>query len=275
MRNLFILLQRFRVLLLFLLLEGMGLVLTIQQFNFQRVLFFQATSGITGTVETGITDIKTYGTLGTEVELLRLENAALRSQLQESMYKVYGNKGWLADTLYTQIFQYLPGRVINNSTSGEKNYFTLDVGAMHGVKEDMGVISPEGAVGVIIAVSPHFSLGMSLLNTQASLAVQMKKTGDFGQMFWTGKSSWSAQVRNVPSHVEVAIGDTVETSGHSSIFPEGVPVGRVTDFEVNPDDGYYEIIIELFTNFNRVRHIYVVNHRLREEQNLLEAQTNP
>lgn len=275
MRNLLILLRRFRVLILFLILQGIGLTLTIRQFNFQRVLFYEATSGITGTISSSVAKLKSYSTLGMEVELLRAENASLRSRLLQSMNKVYGSKGWLADTVYEQAFAYIPGRVINNSTSGEKNYFTLDVGSRHGVKPDMGVISPDGVAGVIISVSPRFSLGMSLLNTKASLAVQLKRTGDFGQLFWNGQSCLYAQLKNIPSHVEVERGDTVETSGHSSIFPEGIPVGTISDFNVNPDDGYYEMEVRLFTNFNRLRNIYVVDHLFQNEQRELEARAIP
>ena len=35
----------------------------------------------------------------------------------------------------------------------------------------------------------------------------------------------------IPQHVSVNVGDTVETTGYSAIFPEGVMVGTVSDFE--------------------------------------------
>jgi len=65
-------------------------------------------------------------------------------------------------------------------------------------------------------------------------------------------------------------GDTIVTSGYSSIFPKGVMIGYVENISKPEGDNFYEIDLELSTNFNNLSFVYVVNNLRKDEQIKLE-----
>jgi len=269
MRNLLLLLSKLRLFFLFCLLQGIAIVLTVRQFNYQKVVFFQVTSGITDPVFSGVQSMRDYLRLKEEVTFLREENARLYSKLQDAHLKVFGTSGTL-DTHYVQALGYIPARIIQNNLSSEQNFFTLDVGSLHGVETEMGVISPQGAMGFVVSVSPHYALCMSILNTKSAISVQMRKGKHMGTLAWDGANPRYGTVKFVPSHAEVALGDTVETSGYSALFPEGIVVGEVTSAQTDPYDGYYELQVRFAVDFYSQRSVYVVRNRFSKEWEALQ-----
>src|SRR5690606_20366802 len=128
-----------------------------------------------------------------------------------------------------QAFRYIPAKVINNSVDEASNFFTIDAGSEQGIRPDMGVISPNGIAGIIKGVSANFSVAISALNLKAKISAQMRKSKDYGTLEWDGTSPLLGILRNIPTHIRIEKGDTVETSGFSSIFPEGILVGTVEE----------------------------------------------
>jgi rod shape-determining protein MreC len=273
MRNLFLLLSRLRLFFLFCLLQGIAVTLTIRQFNYQKVLFFQVTSGLTDPIFSGVQGIRDYLRLKEEVSFLREENARLYSKLQDTHLKVFGSGTVSSDTQYVQAYGFLPARIIQNNLSSEQNFFTIDIGSLHGVETEMGVISPQGAMGFVVSVSPHYALCMSVLNTKSAISVQMTRGKHMGTLAWDGSNPRYGTVKFVPSHAEVKLGDTVETSGYSTLFPEGILIGEVTRAQTDPYDGYYELQISFFVDFFSQRSVYVVRNRFAKEWEALQKAT--
>lgn len=270
MRNISFLLQKFGFVFLFLLLEGVAFVLSLRESNFRKVFFVNATTGVTGRIYEGYSDFTQYFYLSRENKLLVEENARLRGMLEESARKYYSPFIERHDTASEQAFTYYPCRVINNTTTKTQNYFTIDAGSEQGIEPDMGIISPQGIAGVVKGVSPNFSVCISVLNVKLPVSVQMRRSKDSGILLWDGKSSVYSMVNNIPSHVKVNPGDTVETSGYSSIFPEGVMVGTVIGASIDPDNGYYVILVHLSTSFNAMRQVYAIDYKFKREQKAIE-----
>ena len=74
----------------------------------------------------------------------------------------------------------------------------------------------------------------------------------------------------MPRHSEFMLGDTIVTSGHSSVFPEGIPVGTVDDMVDSHDGLSYLLRVKLFTDFARLRDVLVIALVGKEEQTSLE-----
>jgi rod shape-determining protein MreC len=265
MRNFLILLRRLRLFFLFLFLQGFAIFLTVRQFRHQRTFLFEVTSGVTQPIASFQGRLGDYLSLSSEVELLRQENAKLHTQLLSRHLAIYPFGGQSDSIRFVQAYDFLPARIIQNNISTPQNYFTINVGSLHGVKQDMGVVSPEGVVGFVVQTSAHYSLCMSLLNSKSSLSVQLSKGKHIGTLSWPGKDPLHAMVLNVPSHAGVSLGDTIETSGHSSLFPEGIPVGEITGSKRDPVDGYYSLTIRFFVDYFSVRSVYVIHHLWAEE----------
>ncbi|MCZ2443902.1 MAG: rod shape-determining protein MreC [Flavobacteriales bacterium] len=268
MQKLTQLLQRFGFVGFFLILEIIAFVLIYRRNIYHQAVFNNATAELIDRTLGLYTETADYFMLREENKLLAEENARLRAEVASSKYRFYDNKSKLSTPL--QAYQFLSCKVVNNTTRQTKNYFIIDAGAQQGVKPDMGIISPNGIAGVVVDVSDNFALCLSVLHIELPVSVQLRKTKDFGSLEWDGKSPFYSNLMYIPTHVEIEQGDTIETSIHSTIFPEGIPVGTIESYTINPDDGYYIIRTKLFTRFTALRYVYVVNYLYSEEQKALE-----
>ncbi len=269
MQNFAEFLRKYSKLLLFLLLLGISLFLLYRNNQYQKVLIFNAANRTAGTFYSVYADVGDYLYLRRNNRLLAEENAALRAQLLADKYKIY-NKWVNSDTTYKQVFRYIPAKVINNSVDKANNYVTLNIGTIHGVKPDMGIISPDGVVGVVKSVSDHFSVGISLLHRKLQLSARLRGSEFFGSLQWQGTDEATLMLDYIPSYAEVSPGDTVETTTYSSIFPEGIPIGIVKSFDIDSDEGYFRIKVKPATEFRKLNLVYVVDFTLKSEQETLE-----
>jgi rod shape-determining protein MreC len=79
---------------------------------------------------------------------------------------------------------------------------------------------------------------------------------------------------DVNKHVPVKVGDAVITSNFSTIFPEGLPIGKISEHSLDAGDNFHTINIDLYTDFSTVSTVYVIRNLLKQEQQALE-QTLP
>jgi rod shape-determining protein MreC len=269
MRNLSFLLQKFGFILLFLLLEGVAFFLILQRTNFQKVAFLNSTNELTGKVYSYYGGFREYFYLRKENDILAEENVRLHALVEQSLRNFTAQSKGI-DSSYKQVFTYTPCKVINNSLSKSQNYFTIDAGAAQGIRADMGVISPSGIAGVVKGVSQNFAVCISVLNVNFPVSVQMRKSKDAGILAWDAKSPVYSKVIGIPNHVNIQPGDTIETSGFSSIYPEGVLVGFVKGYTIDPDDGSYIILMRLSTSFTSMRQVYAIDYLFEREQKQIE-----
>ena len=73
--------------------------------------------------------------------------------------------------------------------------------------------------------------------------------------------------------MKVVIGDTIITNGYSAIFPEGVLIGTVKNILKNKYDGYFDISVSLFEDFNQLNYVYIIHSDEAAEQLKLEQKT--
>ena len=69
-------------------------------------------------------------------------------------------------------------------------------------------------------------------------------------------------------------GDTVVTSGFSSIFPAGIPVGEIINLDDSEDGMFFRAKVRLFADFSTIDTLSVVGNSKKEEQALLEQSIN-
>jgi rod shape-determining protein MreC len=172
-------------------------------------------------------------------------------------------------------WRFVSARLVHNSISGTENYITLNRGANDGIHEDMGVLSAEGTViGLVMSVSPHFSRVISLLNPKSQLSCKINSTNFFGSLIWDGKDPRYSNLSELPSHAVFKAGDTIVTSGYSSTFPEGIPVGIVTNAFEQKSAVSNQLKIKLLTDFSTLREALIVENPERAEQDLIEREAS-
>ena len=163
-----------------------------------------------------------------------------------------------------------PAKVVNISVRRYDNFIAIDKGSRQGVKTGMGVISGLGVVGIVCRTSDNYSLVLPILNSNSSISCKIARTDYFGFLKWNGGNPLVASMTDVPRHAEYQIGDTIVTSGHSTVFIEGIPIGTVVSDGNSNDNMSYTLGINLFTDFGKLNDVYVMALPPRGELSDLE-----
>ncbi len=276
MRNLIFFLYKYHAFFLFFVLEVIAFIIIYRFNTYQKASFLNYTNGVANNFYTGISNTKDYFYLRSVNDSLQMENARLRNQLLTSYYQNNVSLTNINDTVYKQQYTYLAARVVNNSVTKRNNYITLNRGSLHGIEPEMGVISENGVVGIVMTVSEHYCTVLSVLNSNCKLSAKIKKNGAFGSLVWDGVDPRQAKLLDVNKHVPVAVGDLVITSNFSPIFPEGLPIGKIKMHSLDAGDNFHNMKVELFTDFSTVSTVYIIKNLFKGEQELIEEtlQTN-
>ena len=150
------------------------------------------------------------------------------------------------------------------------NYITIDKGEKDGLQTEMGVVNGNGIVGIVYLTSDNYSVVIPVLNSKSNISCKIKKSDYFGFLKWEGGSSEYAIVKDMPRHSLFSLGDTVVTSGHSAVFPGGIPVGTVEEMTDSQDGLSYQLKVKLFTDFGRLDEVKQAKQRINEINELIE-----
>ena len=166
-------------------------------------------------------------------------------------------------------FEVIPAQVIRNSIQLNYNHITLNAGKKSGIHKEMGIISAKGVVGIVHSINEETSSVISLLNKALSINAKLKKSNHFGTLEWNGNNSNIVQLHDIQALVELTIGDTIVTSGYSSIFPKNIPIGSIKSFKLNDTKDLFEIDIKLFNDMTNLEHVHIIeNINIKEIENL-------
>jgi rod shape-determining protein MreC len=160
---------------------------------------------------------------------------------------------------------YVSARVISNSVQFRNNYFMVDKGYRSGIKKDMGVITTDGVVGIIIDVSENYSSGISILHKDFRISGRIKKNDQLCNISWDGRNYRLGDISHIPSHVNLLPGDTILTSGNSQIFPEGIMVGTVESIDDELENVFKKGKIRFSIDYNSLTYVYIVENTTRSE----------
>ena len=258
---------------IFILLEIAALSMLNHNGQLQQAWFSRGTHAFMGAVWGGTQNIKDYFSLRTANEALALENHELRTRLarleeaaEEIRAEEFSFQGEEAGD-----FRYIPATIVKTSNNTQHNYLIIGKGSKDGISVGSGVITGKGAIGVIDAVSENYSYARSFRNYGMSISSRIGKTGSVGPMEWDGRSRNKAILKEIPHHMEFSQGDTIYTSGYSSIFPPDIPLGTLGKTRI-VNGATYEITVELFEDFGAIRYVTIVNNANHEEMKRLEEE---
>lgn len=271
MRNLLNFLARYNNVIIFLILEGIAFSLLTSGNSYHNTRLIKGIRGMSAGIERSFNRTMSYFRLReTEVTLTR-ENALLRNRIEQMRKRENSFVFSVTDSVYKQKYIWFSAEVINNSVNRQKNFFTLDKGFNQNLATDMAVISDDGVAGVIVGCSSNYSVVMSLLNIDFRLSARIRSNGYFGSLSWDGRDYRHAILSEIPQHVTLSAGDTVETTGYSAIFPEGLMVGIINEIEKSGSD-FYRISVTLKADFKKLRFVNVIGNLQKAEQQNLEKQ---
>lgn len=271
MQNILALLVRFGTHIVFLLLELLCFYLIINYNKSQQSIFLNSTSLYASRINAKYDQMNNYLALQEVNDSLLNENRYLLQQIIES--NIVSREATAnvlpQDSLFEQ-YEIIPATICNKTIHLRNNHLTLCKGAKDGIQAMMGVVSAKGVVGIVKEVSDYYAHVVTIQHSQSRISCAIGDEYAFGNLVWKDKDVQKASLDGVPKHSEIAIGDTIRTSGYSAIFPPGVAVGKISKFEVKRGSNNYNISVDLFNNLANLEYVYVIKNNFRTEQLSLE-----
>ena len=264
-----------KLFILFLLLEVLAIIFTIQSHSFHKSKFVNSANFISGGIYDRVNNFKEFLLLKKENERLSEENAYLRNLLELEEKETGIVESTVIDTMrYKQKYSYTSAKVINNNYRKNNNYLTIDKGGNSGIEPDLGVINSKGIVGITKSVSNNYATVLSVLNVNSRINAKLLNSDHFGSLSWDNKDFNVVQLQDLPVQALIYVGDTVVTGGKSTIFPEGIPIGTIRDFKTR-NNRYEFVNIALFNDMSSIGYVQVIKNFDRIEiLNLEEKSTN-
>ena len=265
---------------LFILLEGISFVLLFSFNRYQNAAMFTSANEVAGNIYSFMSDVDGYFGLSDENEALVEQNRELMSEieaLKQELTALKDSTALVANSFVAPLkgdFRFNTARAVNNSLNKVNNFITIDKGKNDGINSEMGVFNDKGVVGIIYQTSGNFSLVMPLLNSKSMLSCRVKGSDSFCTLRWHGEELQYSYLIDLPRYAIFQQGDTVVTSGFSSIFPADIPVGEIERLEDSDDGMFYRARVRLFVDFASIDNLFVVGNDNKLEQDTLEMSIN-
>lgn len=301
MRNFILLIRRFWNIILFLLLEVTCFSMISKSRSIQGMDLVSSSNAVSGYVYKKQNDVVYYFQLTRMNDSLLRENARLRNliagksnidtftdlmaRIPVTIRDTVTQKDTSASAIkltptntvkivrYAE-YHYIPARVINNSVSNERaNYITINRGYEDGVRKEMAVVTTNGIVGRVNNVSAHCASVVSVLSDRKVSTKLSDGTSNLITI-WNPGSPEYVVTEKVPLYTKVKRGDSVFTTGYS-FFPENVLIGTVAKIDTMKATNAKNLKVRLSTNFRNLQYVYVVEDKMADERNKLEAQNTP
>lgn len=241
-----------------------------------RIRSFRTISvGIIASVQSAFDWVPNPWSLETENKALRRLNRDLSVQameLRDAGVKVEELRRML-EFKEKSPMRLLAAEVVGKPTLQLRNYITINVGRADSVKEGMPVMTPAGLVGRVVGLDDHNAIVLLLINADSRIAARSLHARNNGILIWDKEERLLLQ--NVPAVLSQEIGDTIITSGLSSLYPQDLVIGTVAEVEEEQGTLYHRIVVEPTVNFATLEEVFVVLYtpdrkRLELEREVLE-----
>ncbi|MDG1967754.1 MAG: rod shape-determining protein MreC [Flavobacteriaceae bacterium] len=278
----FIIRKKDVVVYLILLSFSFALILNSNYFQKSKVLLFS--NNISNYTTKNLNYFNEYFKLKELNYKLSEENLVLKNQLEKI------NEISSLDSLTNEKFLYKNAKVISNNLSSFKNRIIVNKGIRDGIKNEMGVISSDGIVGIIDNTTKRYSSIMSILNIEMKINAKVKRTEHFGTLEWDGFDTRYLTLNDISETSKIKVGDSIITGGMSLIFPEGINIGTVSKiinqnethsntkgsaFTINIRDdsiidldireNYLNIEVKLHNDMSNLNNVYIIESFNKKE----------
>lgn len=226
---------------------------------------YRPVSAVTGFLQ-GISNLHNMYVQNAQLKSELQNYAALKSQLLDAqsanaqLSKMLGFKQTAAKNL-----QLVPGHVVGRDPSQWNSDITIDVGLSEGVHNNMAVISADGSlVGRVVAAAEYSSKVVLITDTQVGDGVSAKvATGNsqepFGIVVGSSTTTGLLGMEFLSPVAQLQPGQSVVTSGLSSIFPPGLLIGNIVSVRTGQQGLTKSAVIQPAADLNYLQNVFVVS----------------
>lgn len=256
--------------LVFLILESASMVMLFRFNDYQASVWLTSANDLAARVNQKYSDIMAYINLSDVNKDLTMRNVMLQrqvSELRDALAYMGADSAIIDEKQRNALEGYdiIPATVTSNTITKANNYIVIDKGEADGVRSEMGVVGGGGIVGIVYLTGKHYSLVIPILNSKSSISCRIRGHNFFGYLSWNGGHPLVAYLNDVPRYARFKVGDYVETSGYSSVFPPGLFVGKILSIEDSRDGMSFSVKVNLATEFAKLRDVCVVSNRDKAE----------
>lgn len=238
--------------------------------TFPRTKFLNTSNRVTGTLLSWEREITKYIYLDEANRDLLNENAQLSQKVPKNFISVDPKTSIIRDTIHKLSFVRIPATVINSSYTRKNNYFTINAGSEKGVKKKMGVVSPEGVVGIVYDVSSHYAVVKSVLTTSINISAYLEGSNAHGLIKYLDNDPRRVSLTGLSNDIKISKGSRVFARGSGGYFPHGEIIGVVENLEPIEGKPMWDITVRLSQDMRKLRYVYVIKNIFQEELNELQ-----
>lgn len=262
--------QKFKYFLFYLFLTILSFVFTFTNLNFHKSKFVNSANSITGGLYTQISNISEYLSLKEENKRLSEENTRLKNQIEKTTLRLSNDSIVIDSSKYHQKYTFTNAKIIKNDFTKAFNFLTINRGKKDGITKEMAVINSLGIIGITDNTSNSYTRVQSILNKNSKINARLKgNTSYFGTLEWNGNKYTTVQLYDIPRQAPLKIGDTIETGGKSTIFPEGIPIGTISKL-YKGTTANNKMDVKLFNDMSNLGYVKVVKSLDKKEIQSLE-----
>jgi rod shape-determining protein MreC len=190
-------------------------------------------------------------------EQLKRENDSLKlqiTQLQSKAAEADRLAGLLKFRQTNVDVPMVSARVIGGSADSASQTIYLDRGSRDGIRQNMGVITPDGVVGKVIESYRDTSQVLLLTDKDSGVGAMLVDSRIQSPVGGTGEPL--LVMKYIPNDDDVNSGERVVTSGMDRIFPRDLPVGTIA--EIKPGNPFKQIRVRPAANLERLEEVFVL-----------------
>ncbi len=270
MRNLFLLFTRFGHILLFLIFQIISVFLIVTYNKSQKDIWLNSVNVFSGNINEKLQGFSNYTHLKEINDSLMHENAKLQEKIinyknfqKENLYNTFNGDSSLLQ------YKLIPVSLCSKTTHLRNNYFSICQGKKAGLRKRMGIITDKGILGITTKCTDKFCKSIFIINSQSRINAQIKTKEYEGIVQWESSDQRELNMYSIPKFANVEEGDTVETSGHSTVFPPGIPIGVVTKVDILEGQNEYKIELKMFEDLSTVRNGFAIDYNYWQEKDSL------
>lgn len=132
-------------------------------------------------------------------------------------------------------------------------------GESQGVRVGMVAVTPEGVVGHVRSVGQHSAQVQLITDPDSSIPSSCERTQELGLL--KGSGTGTLHWRYIPADSDVQIGDLIQSSGASTMYPEGLRLGTVVHVKNPTDDLFQVILARPAVNYSTLRSLFLISTR--------------
>jgi len=270
MQNVISLFIKYSAFIAFIFFEILAFYLIINFNKSQEEIWANSTNIFTGNINEKVQSVEDFFKLQKRNDSLLIENAKLLETIINYRVSSAENNFQAYEDLDTTLkYEVIPSKICSKTLHLRNNFITLCKGETHGIKVGMGVITNDGIVGIVKNVSKDYSSVLLILNSESRTSVKINSKDYTGNLVWKDSDVQTMDLLNIPKHAQVAIGDSVSTSGFSISYPADIYIGKISDVARKGGGNSFNIKVKLNSDISKLDYVYVVSFKVAEEKSQL------